>query len=103
MSLINVTSETFDREVLESKETIIIDFHATWCGPCKMLAPILDQVAEENPNVKICKIDVDQSPALAQKYSVMSVPTLVFIKDGETKKVVSGMQSKNYINDMIKA
>ncbi len=102
MSIINITNENFQSEVLESKDVVLIDFHATWCGPCKMLSPIIDQVAAEVVGVKICKVDIDQAPEIAQQYGIMSVPTLVVVKDGETKKVVTGVQNKNAILEMVK-
>ncbi len=102
MAIINVTGENFQSEVVESNETILLDFHATWCGPCKALAPVLDEVAASDAPVKICKIDVDKAPELAKKYRVMSVPTLFVIKNGETVERISGLQSKEEILELIK-
>lgn len=102
MSILHVTGADFNKEVLENPGTVLVDFHATWCGPCKMLSPILDQVAVAVPEVNICKIDIDQAPELAQKYGVMSVPTLMVVKAGEVVKNVPGVQSKNAILEMLK-
>lgn len=102
MSILHVTSENFDKEVMNNEGTVLVDFHATWCGPCKMLSPILEQVATAEPSLSICKIDIDQSPELAQKYGIMSVPTLMVVKAGEVVKSVPGVQSKNAIIDMVK-
>lgn len=102
MSILHVTGTDFNKEVLENPGTVLVDFHATWCGPCKMLSPILDQVAAAVPEVNICKIDIDQAPELAQKYGVMSVPTLMVVKAGEVVKNVPGVQSKNAILEMLK-
>lgn len=102
MSVITVNNENYQSEVLESDVPVLIDFHATWCGPCKMLAPVLEQVAAEVSDAKICKVDVDEAPALAQKFSVVSVPTLVVINKGEVVTVEAGVKSKNAIMDMIK-
>lgn len=102
MSIINVTDENFQSEVLESAVPVLLDFHAVWCGPCKMLSPILEQVAAEATNAKICKVDVDQAPGLAQKFKVSSVPTLALIKNGETISVEPGVKNKNAILEMLK-
>lgn len=101
MSIINITDENYQSEVLESNVPVLMDFHATWCGPCKMLAPVLDQVAAELTNAKICKVDVDQAPALAQKFNVVSVPTLVVMNKGETVAVEPGVKNKNAIIEML--
>ena len=83
MEILKVTSENFESEVLQSDKTVLIDFYADWCGPCKMLSPIVDEVAEENTDIKVVKINVDNAQDLAMKYQVMSIPTLVVIKDGK--------------------
>ncbi len=102
MSIINVTGENFQSEVIESKETVLVDFHATWCGPCKALAPVLEEVDAAGIGVKICKIDVDQAPELAKKYRVMSVPTLFVVKNGENVERISGLQSKEELIELVK-
>ena len=95
MSVIAVTNETFEQEVLRSDAPVIVDFWASWCGPCRMLAPILDQVASERPDVKIAKINVDEQMELAQKYGVMTIPTLLVIKNGEIANKHIGALSKS--------
>ena len=83
MSIMHLNEENFDKEVLESGKPVLVDFFATWCGPCKMLAPVLEEIAAENPDFSIGKVDVDESTNLAGRYGVMSVPTLIFFKGGE--------------------
>ena len=90
-----ISSSEFQSEVLESNVPVLVDFFATWCGPCKMVAPILDEVAEEvDGKAKVYKVDVDQSPGLAQRYSVMSVPTMIVFENGQIKKTSMGAQPK---------
>ncbi|RNL21576.1 thioredoxin [Slackia faecicanis] len=90
-----ISSSEFQSEVLESNVPVLVDFFATWCGPCKMVAPILDEVAEEvDGKAKVYKVDVDQSPDLAQRYSVMSVPTMIVFENGQIKKTSMGAQPK---------
>ena len=83
MSVIDVKTADFEAEVLKSDKTVLVDFWAVWCGPCRMLSPVVDQVAEENPNIKVCKVNVDEEQQLAIKYGVMSIPTLLVFKGGE--------------------
>lgn len=83
MSIIHVTSENYAQEVLESDKTVLLDFFAVWCGPCKMIAPILEEIAEEREDVKICKIDVDQAMDIAAQFRVVSIPTLVVLREGK--------------------
>lgn len=82
-NILNVTSENFESEVLQSDKTVLIDFYADWCGPCKILSPIVEEVAKENADVKVVKINVDSEQEIAIKYRIMSIPTLVVIKDGK--------------------
>lgn len=101
MSIVNVTGENYQSEVIESTVPVLVDFHATWCGPCKMLSPILDQLAGELTTAKICKVDVDQAPELAQQYKVVSVPTLAVVKDGEVVSIAPGVKNKNQLIEML--
>lgn len=101
MEVITVTEETFEKEVINSKTPVLIDFNADWCGPCKMIAPILDEVAKANDNVKIVSINVDDNDELARKYNVFSIPCLVLIKDGEEKNRSVGMIPKEEIEKLI--
>ena len=97
MSIIHVTSENYAREVLGSGKTVLLDFSAVWCGPCRMIAPYLEQIAEEREDVKVCKIDVDESPDLAAQYRVVSIPTLVVLRDGKIVTQSVGAMPKNEI------
>ena len=86
MSIIHITDDNFQSEVMESSVPVLIDFWATWCAPCRMISPHVEAVAAERPDVKVCKINVDECPALANMFQVMSIPTLIVIKD---KKIVN--------------
>ena len=84
MAVIELTKQNFQSEVAESKEKVLIDFWASWCGPCRMVSPIVDEIAEESPaGAKVCKVNVDEQPELAQQFQVMSIPTLLVMKDGK--------------------
>ena len=99
---VEFNSENFNKEVLESKIPVIVDFFATWCGPCKMLGPIIEQLSDEyDDKISIGKVDIDESPDLAQKYEVMSVPTVIFFESGKIKRVENGFMSKEQLNDII--
>ncbi len=102
MSVITLTKNNFDDVVVNSDKPVLIDFWATWCGPCKMLSPVVDEVAEENDDIKVCKVNVDDEGELAIKFGVMSIPTLVVMKDGEEVKRSVGVISKSEILDMVK-
>ena len=102
MEILKVTSENFESEVLQSDKTVLIDFYADWCGPCKMLSPIVDEVAEENTDIKVVKINVDNAQDLAMKYQVMSIPTLVVIKDGREINRSVGLIDKAEVVSLIK-
>lgn len=100
MALIHVTKENFESEVLKSEVPVLVDFFAQWCGPCKMLMPIVEEVAKD---FKVCKIDIDENQELAVQYRVMSVPTLIVFKNGEVTAKNIGVISKDAILDMLKA
>jgi thioredoxin 1 len=91
------TGETFEQEVLQSNEPVLVDFSAEWCGPCKMLTPVVEELSSEMQGVKIGKVDIDQDSDIAQRYSVLSVPTLLFFKDGKVMDQMVGVQSKGAI------
>lgn len=98
MATVAVTDATFDAEVKNSEIPVVVDFWAEWCGPCKMLGPVLDEIAEEKGEaVKVVKVDVDSNQALAGKYGVRSIPLLLFFKDGEKKDQMVGVQPKDAI------
>ena len=102
MEVMKVTSANFEEEVLNSDKAVLIDFYADWCGPCKMFSPIIESVAEENEDVKVVKIDVDNAQDLAIKYQVMSIPTIVVIKNGKEVNRNVGVVSKSQIVEMVK-
>ena len=98
MSVLEITSDNFEKEVLESEKTVLVDMYATWCGPCKMQSPIIDKIADEQgENIKVAKIDIDEAPEIAEKYGVMSIPTLLIIKNGEVAKQFVGLTKKEDI------
>lgn len=102
MSVLEVTNHNFEEEVLKSEKPVLVDFYADWCGPCKMLSPIVEQVATENEDIKVCRINIDEEQDLAVKYGIMSIPTLVVIKNGEEVNRVVGVVDKKKIIEMIK-
>ena len=103
MSVINLTTENFEEEVLNAKEPVLVDFWATWCGPCRMQAPILEQLSEEldESELKIVKMDVDENPNTARAFGIMSIPTLLFKKDGQVVKQVAGVHTAEQIKAIV--
>ena len=102
MSEIMMTSENFDRTVMQSEKTVLIDFWAGWCGPCRMLAPIIDEIAEEYADtVTVVKINVDEQPQLAAAFGVESIPTLIAFKNGVPMGALVGLQTKESVIDLI--
>jgi thioredoxin 1 len=97
-NLLELTNETFDEEVGASELPLIVDFWAEWCGPCRMVAPVLEQIASENEGkIRLAKLNVDDAPAVAQRYSIMSIPTLMVFKDGVMKKRIVGAKGKGQL------
>ena len=101
MSVLKITSKNFEEEVLKAEGPVIIDFYADWCGPCKMMSPIIDNIAEETNGAKVGKINVDEAQDLAAMYNVMSIPTIIIFKDGKPYKKFVGVTSKeNILNEL---
>lgn len=100
--MLNITKENFNEEVLNSKGLVLVDFWATWCGPCRALGPILEDFANEYTNVKVGKINVDEQPELASQFRVMSIPTLLLFKNGEVVKKSVGLLSKDELVELTK-
>lgn len=101
MAVRHINEEDFDKEVLGHKGVSMVDFYADWCGPCKMLSPVVEMVSEERPDVTVFKIDVDKAPDLAAKYKVFSIPFVMVFKDGELYKKSVGAVSKNELLSML--
>jgi len=100
MSVINITQANFQEEVINSNKPVLVDFWASWCGPCRMVSPIVDEIAEEREDIKVCKINVDEQPELAAAYQVMSIPTLMVFKDGQMVSQSAGAKPKAQILKM---
>ena len=101
MSVLRITNNNFEEEVLKAEGPVIIDFYADWCGPCKMMSPIIDSIAEEINNANVGKINVDEAQDLAAMYNVMSIPTIIIFKDGKPYKKFVGVTSKeNILNEL---
>ncbi len=103
MGITHLTNDNFSEEAKNNKGLTVIDFWATWCGPCMMLSPIIEEIANERDDVKICKVDVDQNMELAQQFHVVSIPTIVFLKDGEFIYQMVGLREKDEIVSAIDA
>lgn len=101
MSVRNITKENFEAEVMQSEQVVLLDFFASWCGPCRMVAPIIDEIAEENTDIRVGKVDVDAETELAAKFQVYSIPTLVAMKDGKVVTQSTGAKTKAQILDML--
>ena len=101
MSVIHVTKDSYQTEVAESSVPVLIDFWASWCGPCKMIAPAIEEIADERTDIKVCKVNVDEQPELAIQFGVMSIPMLVMLHKGEVIRKTIGAMPKNEILDFI--
>lgn len=101
MAVIELTKENFESEVLKSDKIVLVDFWASWCGPCRMLSPVVDEIAEENTAIKVGKVNVDEQEELAMRYGIMSIPTLIVFQNGEIKTQSMGVQPKSAILDML--
>lgn len=102
MSALKITKNNFKEEVLNSDKPVLIDFWASWCGPCRMVGPIIDEIAKENSDIKVCKVNVDDEPELASEFNIMSIPTLVVMKDGQVLRQSMGAKPKSQILDLLK-
>ena len=102
MEVLKLTNKNFEEEILNGEITAIVDFYAEWCGPCKMMSPIIDEIATENPNIKVAKINVDENEELAAKYNIMSIPTIIIFKNGEIKDKFVGVTGKETILNTLK-
>lgn len=101
MSVLEITKENFQNEVINSQEPVLIDFWASWCGPCKMMSPIVDEIAKEANDKKIGKINIDEQPELAEQFGVMSIPTLMLFKNGKAISEAVGVRPKQEIINML--
>ena len=97
MSVLHITKENFVNEVLNSDRPVLVDFWASWCGPCRMVSPLVDEIAAEHPEIKVGKVNVDEQPELASQFQVMSIPTLMVVKNGQVTQRTVGARPKNQI------
>ena len=101
MKVLHVNKDNFHNEVLNSEKPVLLDFFASWCGPCRMVGPILDEIAEEREDIKVGKVDIDEQPELASRFRIMSVPTLMVLKDGNIVEQAVGAKPKHQILAMV--
>ena len=97
-----ITKDNFENEIVKADKPVLVDFWASWCGPCRMLSPTIDEIAEEPPEIKVCKINIDDEAELAIRHGVMSVPTLMIFKNGEIAQTAVGVRPKDEILDLLK-
>lgn len=102
MEVLKISAENFKEEVLEDSKTVVVDFYADWCGPCKMLSPVIEAVAKECENAKFVKINVDEAQDLAMEYNIMSIPTMIVIKNGQEVNRTVGLVDKSELLELIK-
>ena len=97
MSVLVLNDDNFESEILNSEKTCLVDFFATWCGPCRIMSPVVDEIAAENPDIKVGKVDVDEAEEIAARFGIMSIPTLMVFKGGESVKTFVGVTDKDAI------
>jgi len=101
MKVLHINKDNFHKEVLNSDKPVLLDFFASWCGPCRMVGPILDEIAEEREDIKVCKVNIDEQPELAHRYRIMTIPTLMVLKDGNIIEQSVGAKPKHQILAMV--
>lgn len=101
MKVLHINKDNFYKEVLDSDKPVLLDFFASWCGPCRMVGPILDEIAEEREDIKVCKVNIDEQPELAHRYRIMTIPTLMVLKDGNIVEQSVGAKPKHQILAMV--
>ncbi len=102
MAVMKLTKDNFDQEVMQSDMPVLVDFYADWCGPCKMMSPIVEEISDEEAGVKVCKINIDEQIELAQRFGVMSIPTFIAVKNGEIAGKQIGAVPKSALLNMVK-
>lgn len=102
MAVVTITKENFEAEVLHSTKPVLLDFWATWCGPCKMMGHVLEQMSAEDPSLRIAKIDIDAEPELAQQFGIMAVPTFIAFKNGRAVETAVGGQTPKTLKEMLR-
>lgn len=100
MAVIKLTAQNFEEEVMQSDKPVLVDFYADWCGPCKMMSPIVEEISDEKADAKVCKLNIDEEMEIAQKYGVMSIPTFMVFKDGKVAKKDMGAKAKTDVLSM---
>ena len=101
MAVYSINKQNFQKEVLQSEKPVLLDFWAPWCGPCRMIAPVLEQIAAERPDIKVCKVNIDQEPDLASQYRIVSIPTLLILENGQVEDRVVGYRPKDELLDLL--
>ena len=101
MKVLHINKDNFHNEVLNSDKPVLLDFFASWCGPCRMVGPILDEIAEEREDIKVCKVNIDEQPELAHRYRIMTIPTLMVLKNGQIMEQSVGAKPKHQILAMV--
>ena len=102
MAVVKLTTENVEQEVLQAGQTVLVDFYAEWCGPCKMMGPVVEELSGEETGVKVCKINIDEEMAVAQKYGVMSIPTFIAFKNGEVAGKQVGAVPKSRLQELVR-